>query len=508
MKLAKVLFHNFRSASDSLTECSLAVEPGITCLIGSSESGKSNLLEAMAKFESGGFTFDDVPRSVVSGSTVSPPVDLPIISAIYELDENDSARLHDLLDSPEGPEDLITLSRNYEGPIYSALAERSFPQIGEDLTQRVSDFGAVVARFLRGYNRQRRRWGSDEIPTAQATTIWLNRFRRAAAAMQFDSMDSATELGQLFGRFRDSYVQLDAELMERVPRRTRLPAEEAMQQMEPLIQELLSATDGGSPEVLASRPKFRLISSDPGEWLRGEYSSEELLGEADEDGSVTSALLLLEIGGLDFARLGDVPDYLVPDLLDEASTAASERLNRYWSQEEIGIRFQLSARTGNLIIYVVTDDHRGLPTQRSLGFRWYLEFLLTYAHARESGHPIVLLFDEPGIHLHPKAQEDLKRLLRRDISQHMQVIFTTHLPGMVDTTRLDALRGVVKNEQRRRGTWVLNERVFARPQSDHLGRDAQSRWGARSGGRLPWKVRSVGRSKRPPIPNQSRAALG
>ena len=67
-----------------------------------------------------------------------------------------------------------------------------------------------------------------------------------------------------------------------------------------------------------------------------------------------------------------------------------------------------------------------------------------------------VVVDEPGIHLHPKAQEDLKLLLRTEISKHMQVVLTTHLPGLVDTSRLDSVRGIVKNEAGQPGTWVIN----------------------------------------------------
>ena len=70
---------------EKLTQCRLEVEDDITCLIGTSESGKSNLLEAMAMFELGDFKIGDVPRSILTGNASSPPDELPIVSATYEL---------------------------------------------------------------------------------------------------------------------------------------------------------------------------------------------------------------------------------------------------------------------------------------------------------------------------------------------------------------------------------------------------------------------------------------
>ena len=48
----------------------------------------------------------------------------------------------------------------------------------------------------------------------------------------------------------------------------------------------------------------------------------------------------------------------------------------------------------------------------------------------------VLLLEEPGTHLHPRAQEKLKRLISDEVSKHRQVIYTTHLPGMVTSRQV------------------------------------------------------------------------
>jgi len=57
-----------------------------------------------------------------------------------------------------------------------------------------------------------------------------------------------------------------------------------------------------------------------------------------------------------------------------------------------------------------------------------------------------LLFEEPGVHLHPDAQESLKRIMREQVALQNQVIYTTHLPGMYDLAYPEGCRAVVKDE--------------------------------------------------------------
>jgi hypothetical protein len=154
----------------------------------------------------------------------------------------------------------------------------------------------------------------------------------------------------------------------------------------------------------------------------------------------------MRLAQLDLVALGKAPDYMVSDLLRQASDTATQRLKQVWSQDNLQIEFQMSiAGIEGIVIYVSSQDHVGLPRQRSFGFRWFLEFLLSYAESQHTEESSVLLFDEPGIHLHPTGQEDLKQLLKREIATGSQVILTTHLPGLVDLTETHSLRGVVKD---------------------------------------------------------------
>ena len=67
---------------------------------------------------------------------------------------------------------------------------------------------------------------------------------------------------------------------------------------------------------------------------------------------------------------------------------------------------------GNYFRIWVSDDRRpDLDIElesRSKGFQWYFSFYLIFlAESEESHKDAILLLDEPGIHLHPTAQQEL-----------------------------------------------------------------------------------------------------
>lgn len=53
---------------------------------------------------------------------------------------------------------------------------------------------------------------------------------------------------------------------------------------------------------------------------------------------------------------------------------------------------------------------------------------------------LVLLFDEPGLSLHGRAQGDLLHYFEQELKPHHQLLYTTHSPFMVDPTRFERVR--------------------------------------------------------------------
>ena len=92
---------------------------------------------------------------------------------------------------------------------------------------------------------------------------------------------------------------------------------------------------------------------------------------------------------------------------------------------------------------VVKDDldpSRIELEERSKGYQWFFSFDLMLMHETENTFKgCVILLDEPGLHLHPKAQGDLLKLLEK-YSEENTLLYTTHLPFMIDLNHPDRIR--------------------------------------------------------------------
>jgi hypothetical protein len=80
--------------------------------------------------------------------------------------------------------------------------------------------------------------------------------------------------------------------------------------------------------------------------------------------------------------------------------------------------------------------------ERSRGFQWFFSFYLTFLVESGKAHRgAIVLLDEPGLHLHPTAQEKLLAFFQR-ISVKNQIIYSSHSMFMVDPDHVDNVRTV------------------------------------------------------------------
>jgi hypothetical protein len=80
--------------------------------------------------------------------------------------------------------------------------------------------------------------------------------------------------------------------------------------------------------------------------------------------------------------------------------------------------------------------------ERSRGFQWFFSFYLTFlVESGKTHRGAIILLDEPGLHLHPTAQEKLLAFFQR-ISDKNQIIYSSHSMFMVDPDHVDNVRTV------------------------------------------------------------------
>lgn len=184
---------------------------------------------------------------------------------------------------------------------------------------------------------------------------------------------------------------------------------------------------------------------------------------------IKTAKALLELADVNLDDLKNPDSY--EDFkaeLEATSSEITQHIFKYWTNNT-GIRVQFDIETDAshynnvkkyLNIRVFSDKyHISLPlSNRSKGFNWFFSFIVWFSRIQEDkNNQYILLLDEPGLNLHAAAQADLLRFLD-DLSEDYQIIYTTHSPFMVPQNSLQRVRTVYESKN---GT-TINEAIEER----------------------------------------------
>lgn len=140
---------------------------------------------------------------------------------------------------------------------------------------------------------------------------------------------------------------------------------------------------------------------------------------------------------------------------ESESQILSANFQKDWKQKiygnnKVNIKFFIEnneAGVKELSFFVETKDNEYLaPRKRSKGMIWFLS-LWFELKAKENGRPIILLFDEPGLHLHIKANKDMLAVFHKLIEKGHQVIYSTHSPSLIETDKLNNIGLVINHEK-------------------------------------------------------------
>lgn len=121
-----------------------------------------------------------------------------------------------------------------------------------------------------------------------------------------------------------------------------------------------------------------------------------------------------------------------------------KKFAEFYTQEKVNITLKFD--TGQLFFEVDSDNMPFKLSERSNGLQWYFKLFVSLLTEGYINRNIVLLIDEPGVHLHINAQSESLKFFEHLCSQNKQVIFTTHSPFMIDAEKLDRIRPVEKVE--------------------------------------------------------------
>lgn len=102
-----------------------------------------------------------------------------------------------------------------------------------------------------------------------------------------------------------------------------------------------------------------------------------------------------------------------------------------------------------VFFYVETKDNVPLePRKRSKGMIWFLSAWLELK-AKENEQGLVILYDEPGLHLHIKAHKDMFGIFEFLTKEKgHQIIYSTHSPSLINTASLHNIGLVINTENK------------------------------------------------------------
>ena len=168
----------------------------------------------------------------------------------------------------------------------------------------------------------------------------------------------------------------------------------------------------------------------------------------------------LTLAQLDYTFFDQPSSRILKQKIENLNHSLTCNFQDFWQQSigrnnKINIQFELdhynSSNAGKagkpyLEFWIKDEGERLYPKQRSRGVRWFLSFYMELkASACHDSRPMVLLVDEPGVSLHARAQEDVLKVFE-DISNKIQIIYTTHSPHLVEINKLHRVLAVQRDD--------------------------------------------------------------
>lgn len=183
----------------------------------------------------------------------------------------------------------------------------------------------------------------------------------------------------------------------------------------------------------------------------GEVTISQFIANPEEMRPVKNLLALGGITDFTVLQAADENKRIKRDTLLEVASKKinSEILRVVWPVDSVEV--ELSAESDILKIRLKEKDKASKfkPMERSRGLQWALAFNIYFlAETKDDLQESVLLIDEPGIFLHIDAQNNLLgETFKKIVSEGNQIVYTTHLPYLIDSRFPERIRILEKKDE-------------------------------------------------------------
>ena len=407
MILHTVRVQNFKCVNDSTK---FKVDEKVTYLVGKNESGKTTLLQAIAKLNpvdpaTGDFAILEYPRSrMVAYQQRAETQPDEVLTTTWSLSQEDIADLEEILGPAARNINSVEISKGYSN---------------ETVWRLEVDEQAVVQHLIVVHQLDR-----DEQRAIEGSQT-VQELHQVLSELETRTDRQYALLVYLISNFQDYSVHLTA--------RNRLQSR---------------------------LPKISHFT----EYMRmpGQISINDLKWRQENDALEDGHRVFLALLDMIDRRVDDLEQIEQHEMLTAELEGVSNRLTReffdFWSQDQsLRVQFTLQRalpgdpppfNDGWVIRTRIQDPRQEQSTnfdERSAGFVWFFSFLVWFSQIRRRyGEHLIVLLDDPGLSLHARAQADLLRYIEERLAPSYQVMLTTHSPFMIDAAKLSRARTVEK----------------------------------------------------------------
>lgn len=423
IKLKKVEINKYKSFLDKQE---IDIENGVTRIVGKNESGKTALLEALAKFnyfdsEDTDFYFNstnDYPRGMLKKHQQEyPDDDFQVITCTFELSEELLKQISDDVGKDVYTDKTIKIARKYNnGMTYTISA----------------DTKKFIENFVQKYTIEETL--KEELITCKSVKELVEK------------IESNSDLQTMHNELKTKYIDNAFETFSDI-----VTGYIAKKYIKPNLPQFLYFDEYYALPGTINLNKF----------ANGQV--DETFSKEQQD--ITKALF--ELSNIDIAKVMNSDEYedFIAEL-EATSNNITDKLLEYWTtNQNLEIKFDIQTKENTstrkfekfLQIRIRNTKHRvTLPLRnRSKGFIWFFSFLVWFSKVQEKENLIILL-DEPGLNLHAEAQSDLLKYIDKELLPKYQVIYTTHSPFMIESDKLDEVRTVYDSNNSKIGSIISN----------------------------------------------------
>lgn len=470
-KLNRFKVYNFRSIEESDW---IEVSDN-SCLIGTNEAGKTNLLIALWKLNPANdepiVPLDDFPRHLYSKYKAGNHSEDVFIEADFQLSENIQDEISRELKCDKEQVSIAFVRRKYNGKYdilfpYSKVDSYPVDRIrkliedfeeklfsSEAFTKESTELQEGVKSFL---NEEKDRFPKEIFKKDETTD-----FKNSVDEYIQNNFGKKKNLPEIFHNHLLNQLEKMIEAFDGEPVKT---TSEVRQKVLKVIPKFVYYSDYGNldseiylPRVIedferedlseSARAKartldvlFKFVKLSPTEIFELGNESKTIIKKVNNNNHVISTEEQ-EISEEEIQEWADKKRER-GILLRSAATQLSQHFKRWWLQGDYIFDFEADGRHFRIN---VSDSLR--PEQielegRSRGLQWFFSFFLVFLVETKEGHSnTVLLLDEPGLSLHPIAQYDLAKFFRK-LSEENQLLYTSHSPFLVDMENLANVKAV------------------------------------------------------------------